>query len=244
MFVMNAVYEKGECRKGQLRAPPFAAQTEGWRTKLPDALTMMHHAKVFGRQGLENVRCLPQDMTVLSHLSLIGDAYAPPNSISKRNLEDSHTPGSLSTWWGLSPNHTKKNCLCWHTLSRSNHNMSTPLFLLQGDEPCHTQCWSREQQCSSEHKPTSQASSEQLTQGIIQPALADPILNSHHLCPKIMWITPVSYGLTPQTRTRMSWLPYRRKFSIESNSVTCNWCFTLRDVLLAMLNNQNRNCLA
>lgn len=48
MFVMNAVYEKGECRKAQLRAPPFAAQTEGWRTKLPDALTMMHHAKVFG----------------------------------------------------------------------------------------------------------------------------------------------------------------------------------------------------
>lgn len=97
MFVMNALYEKGECRKGQLRAPPFAAQTEGWRTKLPDALTMMHHAKVFGRQGLENVRCLPQDTTVLSHLSLTGDAYAPPNSISKRNLEDSHTPVSLST---------------------------------------------------------------------------------------------------------------------------------------------------
>lgn len=148
----------------------------------------------------------------------------------------------LLTWWGLSPNHTKK--IVYADMSRSNHNMSTPLFLLQGDEPCHTQCWSREQQCSSEHKPTSQASSEQLTQGIIQPALADPILNSHHLCPKVMWITPVSYGLTPQTRTWMSWLPYRRKFSIESNSVTCNWCFTLRDVLLAMLNNQNRNCLA
>lgn len=151
---------------------------------------------------------------------------------------------SLVTSWGLSPNHTK-NCLSWPMLSRSNHDMSTPLLLLQGDKPCLTQCWSHEQQCSSKHKPTSQASSEQLTQGVIQPALADPILNSHHLCPKVMWITPVSYGLTPQTRTWMSWLPYRRKFSTESNLVTCNWFFfTLRDVLLAMLNNHNRNCLA
>lgn len=165
-------------------------------------------------------------MTILRHLSLTGDICAPSAS-AKEILKRFHTPVSLVTSWGLSPNHTK-NCLSWPTLSRSNHDMSTPLFLLQGDKPCHTQCWSHEQQCSSEHEPASQASSEQLTQGIIQSALADPILNSHHLCPKVMWIMPVSYGLTPQIKPWMSWLPYRRKFSIESSLVTCNWFFNIK----------------
>lgn len=45
MFVMNVLYEKGECRKAQLRVPPFAVQTEGRRRKLPDALMKMWHAK-------------------------------------------------------------------------------------------------------------------------------------------------------------------------------------------------------
>lgn len=85
MFAMNAMYENGEYRKERLRVPPFAAQMKGQRTKLPDTLMKMHHAEVFDRKGLENFRCLPQDVTILSHLSLIEDTYAPPASAKKNN---------------------------------------------------------------------------------------------------------------------------------------------------------------